>query len=394
VCKKKKKRGLPNKLLKTITTKHLQRRYVMKQSKRIIQTVFLMLLAAMLVWPSFSYAQAKKGLLIYDTVYGSTIEVAYWLKALIGVENHLDVKRISQFLTLTPYDYVIIGSLTRNEKPSKTIYKFVETHQDQLARKEVAYFLTCGDNDETMILKTPGGTPHLIAGRNYLFDIIEKFPNIKPVVIGGFGGRQVMPTLNTKDTLFTWLLGKLAKEGAPWEGLDIWESLIPERVEIFANEIRGKILGLPPREDVEIYRGYWTSLQPASLSDPTKTKFNPKPYNEHKSTDRVFFTRSRIKVNLDDAIALLQTWAQQEGIDLREQKKSSFNIYYHAVKSYNGKEHTLHVVASTLTEDPGNVHISFRSYEKPDARKGAEEDVVKAESILWAEGRKVEVEKR
>jgi menaquinone-dependent protoporphyrinogen IX oxidase len=366
----------------------------MKQSKRITQTVFLMLLAAMLVWPSFSHAQAKKGLLIYDTIYGSTIEVAYWLKALIGVENQLDVKRLSQFLTVKPYDYVIIGSYTRNEKPSEAIYKFVETHQDELAQKEVAYFLTCGDNDETMVLKTPGGTPHLIAGRNYLFDIMEKSPNIKPVVIGGFGGRQVMPTLNTKDTLFTWLLGKLAKEGAPWEGLDIWESLIPERVEIFANEIREKILGLPPREDVEIYRGYWTSLQPASLSDPTKVKFKPKPYNEHHSTDRVFFARSRIKGNLDDATALLQTWAQQEGIDLKEQRKSSFNIYYHAVKSYKGKDHTLHVVVSTLTQDPGNVHISFRSYEKPDARKGAEEDVAKAEAILWAEGRKIEGEKR
>ena len=194
----------------------------MKQSKRIIQTVFLMLLAAMLVWPSFSHAQAKKGLLIYDTIYGSTIEVAYWLKALIGVENQLDVKRLSQFLTVKPYDYVIIGSYTRNEKPSEAIYEFVETHQDELAQKEVAYFLTCGDNDETMVLKTPGGTPHLIAGRNYLFDIMEKSPNIKPVVIGGFGGRQVMPTLNTKDTLFTWLLGKLAKEGAPWERYIFW----------------------------------------------------------------------------------------------------------------------------------------------------------------------------
>ena len=203
-----------------------------------------------------------------------------------------------------------------------------------------------------------------------------------------------MPTLNTKDTLFTWLLGKLAKEGAPWEGLDIWESLIPERVEVFANEIRKTILGLPPIENPERYRGYWTSLQPASLSDPTKVKFNPKPYNEHHSTDRVFFTRSRIKGNLDDAIALLKTWAKQEGIDLQEQRKSSFNAYYHAVKSYNGNEHTLHVVAATLNQDPGNVHISFRSFEKPDARKGAEDDVAKAEAILWADGRKIEGEKK
>ena len=97
---------------------------------------------------------------------------------------------------------------------------------------------------------------------------------------------------------------------------------------------------------------------------------------------------------MENAISLLETWAQQQGINLQEQKKSPFNIYYHAVKSYDGTEHTLHVVAAVLTEDPGNVHISFRSYEKPDARKGAEADVVKAEELLWAEGRKIEGEQR
>ena len=367
----------------------------MKRNTRIIQTVFAVILVLALVLPSSAHAKAKKGLLIYDTIYGSTVEVAYWIKALVGIENQLDVKRLSQFLTFDPYDYVIIGSYTRNEVPSDDTYTFIETYKDKLVQKEVAYFLTCGDNDETMVLKTPGGTPHLIAGRNYLIDLYEKFPEIKPVVTGGFGGRQVMPTLDTKDSIFTWLLGKLAKEGAPWEGLDIWESLIPERVEIFANEIRGTILNLPPREDAELYRGYWTSSQPASLSDPSKVKFHPKPFNEHHNTDRIFFTRSRIKSTLDATIALLQEWAKQQGIDLREAQKSSFNIYYHAVKSYDGKEHTLHVVASTLTEDPGNVHISFRSYEKPDdVRKGAEEDVAKAEELLWADGRKVEGEER
>jgi len=362
--------------------------------KRRIKIIGTCLIMAMLALPTLSHAQEKKGLLIYDTIYGSTIEVAYWLKALIGVENHLDVKRPTQFLTIKPYDYVIIGSYTRNEKPSEATYKFLETNFKELEKKEVAYFLTCGDNDETMVLKTPGGTPHLIAGRNYLFDIMEKFPTVKPVVTGGFGGRQVNPTLDTKDSLFTWLLGKLAKEGAPWEGLDIWESLIPERVEVFANKIRTKILGLPPRKDVEKYRGYWTSLQPANLTDPTKIKFKPKPYSEHHSTDRIFFTRSRIKGDLDLAITLLKAWSEQTGIDLREQKKTSFNVYFHAVKTYEGNEHTLHVVASTLTEDPGNIHISFRSYDKPGKRKGAEEDITKAETILWAEGRKVEGEKR
>ena len=362
--------------------------------KRRTRIIGIFLIVVMLALPSLSHAQAKKGLLVYDTIYGSTIEVAYWIKAIVGVENHLDVKKLPQVLTLKPYDYVIIGSHTRNEKPAEVIYEFVEKNQNELAKKEIAYFLTCGDNDETMVLKTPGGTPHTIAGRNYLIDILEKYPNLKPVVIGGFGGRQVTPSLGTKDSLFIWLLGKLAKEGAPWEGLEIWESLIPERVEVFANEIRTKILGIPLRKDVEKYRGYWTSLQPANLKDPTKIKFKPKPFNEHHSTDRIYFTRSRIKGSLDKAIALIKTWATQTGIDLREKQKSFFNVYYQAVKTYDGNELTTHVVASTLPEDPGNVHISFRSYDKPGKRKGAEEDITKAETILWAEGRKVEGEKR
>ena len=141
-------------------------------------------------------AEPKKGLLVYDTIYGSTIEVAYWLKAIIGNEQPLDVKRLDQVVTVKPYDYVIIGSYSKWEKASPKIYKFIEKNQMELAQKQVCYFLLGGDWDETMLLKAPGAPIKLIAGRNYLFDIKEKFPSIKPIVIGGFGGRQVMPALN------------------------------------------------------------------------------------------------------------------------------------------------------------------------------------------------------
>jgi hypothetical protein len=236
----------------------------------------------------------------------------------------------------------------------------------------------------------PGGTPHLIGGRNYLVEIMEKYPNVKPVVIGGFGGRQVMPALQGFDAFQIWMLEKLAKEGAAWSGLDIWESLVPERVEVFGNEVRQKMLNLPVRSDLAKYRGYWNSLQPASLSDPAKLKYKPRAYTEHKSTDRILFSRSRIKGNLDTAEKLLQQWARENGLTLKEQRRTFFNVYYHAVKNYGGKELTLHIVAATMPDDPGNVHISLRSYDKPDARKGAEEDVAKAEKLLWADGRKVE----
>ena len=139
-------------------------------------------------------------------------------------------------------------------------------------------------------------------------------------------------------------------------------------------------------------RSYWKSLQPASLTDKSKVKFTPKPYNEHQSTDTIFFNRSRIKGNLDDAISLLKSWEKQAGADLREQKKTFYNIYYHAIKKYNGKELSTHIVASTLPEDPDNVHISFRNFDKPNTRRSVEEDIGEAEAILWADGRKVKGE--
>jgi hypothetical protein len=87
---------------------------------------------------------------------------------------------------------------------------------------------------------------------------------------------------------------------------------------------------------------------------------------------------------------MMQEWAKENGITLKEQRKTFFNVYYHAIKSYGGKELTTHVVAATFPETPGSVHVSFRSFDKPDVRKGAEEDIGKAEKLLWANGKKIE----
>jgi menaquinone-dependent protoporphyrinogen IX oxidase len=318
------------------------------------------------------------------------VEVAYWIKAIVGHDQHLDVKSLPQVTTIKPYDYVIMGSCSRLEKPHRKIYEFVEKNEDELAKKEVCYYLTTSDYDETLILKPPGSAPRLVAGRNYLIDILKEFPTIKPVVIGGFGGRQVLPTLNVLDSLQTWLWRKIANEAGAWEGLDIVETLVMERVEAFANEIRTKILNLPPRENVEELRGYWTSLQPASLTDPKRKKFEGIAYDDHHSTEKLFYTRYRIKGDLGDGVSLLQTWANRTGIELKEQVKTSYNSYYHAVKDYDGEPMTTHVVAATLPEDPGYVHFSFRCFKKSDKRMGVEEDIRLAEEILRGYRKKVE----
>jgi menaquinone-dependent protoporphyrinogen IX oxidase len=358
--------------------------------KDIMKKILMLLFIVMLLPISSAQAEGKKGLLVHASIYGSTIETAYWIKAIIGNENHLDVKSLDQVITIDPYDYIIIGSLTRNEKPVKKVYEFIEANRAKLAEKEVCYYLTCGDSDETMVLKVPGRDAHLIGGRNYLVEAMEKYPEIKPVAIGGFGGRQVFPTLGIKDNFQIWLVGKLAKEGAPWKGLDIWESLVIERVEAFANEVRTKILGIGPRENIEELRGYWTSLQPGSLTDSTKKKFSPKPSYEHKSSKKIYYARSRAKTDLVMGDTLLKQWAKDNGVDLKEQVKTSFNIYYHATKNYGGEPITAHIVIATFPDEPDNLQISFRCWDKPDVRKGIEADITKAEELLWADGRKVD----
>jgi len=354
---------------------------------------YILILAAILIGclgPAVCSAEAKKGLLVYASGYGSTIEIAYWIKAIIGIEQTLDVKKFDQVITVAPYDYVIIGRNAKQETPSPSVYKFVETYQQDLAKKQLCYFLGCGDWDETMLLKVPGREVHQIAGRNYLYDIQEKFPAIKPVVIGGFGGRQVMPSLQGMDKLQIWLLERLAKEGCAWVGLDIWESLVPERVEAFANEVRAKVLGLPVLDNVQQFRGFWNSLQPGSLQEPSKQKYTVRPYTVQTSTEKIFFSRSRIRGDLEAAVKMLSEWAQQECCALQEQRKTFFNVYYRPVKNISGNDMVIHVVPGTMPDDPGNVHVSFRSYDKPDVRKPLEEAIGKAEQMLWADGRKVE----
>jgi len=289
-------------------------------SKKIV--LLVLCLVVLLISPLSVQAEGKKGLLIHNSIYGSTVETAYWVRALIGYENYLEVKALPQVVTLKPYDYIIIGSLTRDEKPTANIYEFIKNNADELSKKKVCYYLTCGDTDETMVLNIPGKEAHLIGGRNYLIDVINKFPAIRPVVIGGFGGRQVLTSLNQFDSMRVWLVGKLAKEGAAWEGLDIWESLVPARVEAFANEVRSKILGLGPAQNAAQWRIFWESLQPGSVVDPAKKKYVPRAYAEHKSSAKIIYVRTRRPGNLEDGMNLIKKWADEKGCTLTEKVKT------------------------------------------------------------------------
>jgi len=333
-----------------------------------------------------------KGLLVYDTCYGSTAESAYWIKALIGHEHYLEVKGLHQILTLEPYDYVIIGSYTRWEKPSKDVYNFIEQHYAELSKKQTAFYVHCGDCDETTVMTMPPWKkPHLSSGRNYFIHMLTKFPDLKPVTLGGFGGRQVTPRLNRGDALLIWLLERtMPQDKCGWYGRDVWESMIPKRVEAFANDIRAHMLDLPPVHDPEKCHVFWSTEQPALLSERGKGKTPERIFTVCKNTPRMFYSRSRFRSSLDETVALINQWAREAGLELIEEQKTSYNVHFQATKQGSKENLIIHIVPATFPEDPGNVHIAFRCNGKAGIRKSAEDDIVRAEALLWADGRKVD----
>ena len=89
-------------------------------------------------------------------------------------------------------------------------------------------------------------------------------------------------------------------------------------------------------------------------------------------------------------IQLLKQWATACGLELKEQSRTFFNVYYHAVKIYRGRSLTIHIVAAALPKILATCMFLFVAMQKA-VRGGAEIDIAAAEEILWAEGRKAAV---
>ncbi len=78
----------------------------------------------------------KLALVIYDTKYGSTEQVAHWVAE--GI-NDTDIRHVDDVTSLF-YDLIVIGSPVYNEAPSTRILAFLEKYRDSLANKRLAIF--------------------------------------------------------------------------------------------------------------------------------------------------------------------------------------------------------------------------------------------------------------
>ncbi len=131
-----------------------------------------------------------KILLAYSSGYGATREVAQEIAAVLQDEYKLavDVQPISYQESLEAYDVIIIGSSVRADHPLASTRDFFAAHRQELVQKKVALFMVC------LTASTPEGKEKV--KKEYISQILSKYPDISPVSIEAFGGKVDFDRLN------------------------------------------------------------------------------------------------------------------------------------------------------------------------------------------------------
>lgn len=134
-------------------------------------------------------------LVVYDTVYGSTAEIAEWLgERLSGIEGTCaTVARVDEAPGLADFDAVILGSpIYRNDTILPTIASYVKGHASTLAAKKVGIFVVALD---------PTGAYYCgrtIGGVHYLEPFAALF-SVPPLYGRVLGGEQIPTRLSPED---------------------------------------------------------------------------------------------------------------------------------------------------------------------------------------------------
>jgi len=173
-----------------------------------------------------------KILIAYSSGYGATEEVSEEIKNVILQKNKwsVDVVPIDDVNDIDDYDALIIGSSVRADKPLANVRDFFARYRHELPMKKVALFAVCltANND---------------AGREkvkkeYLPQLTERYPKIKPIAVAAFGGKIDFDRLNS--VMKTLMKRVLEKTGLPtngsidtrdWPSIKSWAEELGDKLE-------------------------------------------------------------------------------------------------------------------------------------------------------------------
>ena len=162
-----------------------------------------------------------KTLIVYQSLYGSTEKIAKTIADILkkGYNHNVEVYKFRQTKILPniiDYDNIIVGSGIFNGKWGNDAQKFLK---NDFAKKKVAVFVCSGFAGEKSLYKK--------AYKTYLENVVENYPQLKPIKMEAFGGR--VPKQKIPDVWSQQVTGKLPKFGFDNRNL--------EKVKNWANEV-------------------------------------------------------------------------------------------------------------------------------------------------------------
>ena len=174
----------------------------------------------------------KKILIAYDTIHGSTAEVAWRIgQDLCAMGFQADVKLAAHVTDVDYYDGVIVASAIYKFTWLPDAKAFLEKYKDKLAVKPTALFIVCAG----MAIDTPDN--RMMIQKVFVDPTLSKYLEIIPISIGLFGGavnfKTEQYTLFEKIVLH--ILGLILhfKNQADWRNwpeIDAWAAEVGEKV--------------------------------------------------------------------------------------------------------------------------------------------------------------------
>ncbi len=180
---------------------------------------------------------AKRILVAYDTVHGSTGEIAEFVgKELRKEGNTVDVRRVSEVTDVNNYQAVVVGSPMKREKWTEDALDFLNRHKQALSQLPVAMFYTC----LALLGRTlEDGLKGVMT--NYVSPLLEQFPDLKPVSVGIFTG--VLDYTKYTEEGAEGIRRFMRERGCPlegrndyrdWQAISTWSKEVSTRLETSA----------------------------------------------------------------------------------------------------------------------------------------------------------------
>jgi len=151
-----------------------------------------------------------KILVAYSSGYGTTREVAEEIKSVLSEDKSfvVDLQSIDDVEAIDAFDGVVLGSSVRAEHTMANMVDFLTRHRHELRDKPFALFLVC--------LSANCETGREAVKNQYIPQLLQKYPVLKPIALEAFGGKIDFDRLN--PVMKNLMRRVLEKSGLPTSG--------------------------------------------------------------------------------------------------------------------------------------------------------------------------------